>query len=117
MSSLIACKRVKKKLANYRMIDSDADDFLCTFAATLGKRLNDEMYPEGINLATELLFYDLRKGISGFPGTPLPHVLTGQMPMVYALLKMSVPDILKKVLSLTDAERVLAVMAVVSGKP
>ena len=74
-----------------------ADSFTCDFAAEWGKRLADEMLPEGANLAAELLLYDLRAGKSGFPSMPLPHRLTGQPPIIYAMMGMSLARIMAAV--------------------
>lgn len=88
---------IKANMANLRKHMPDADPFTCDFAAEWGNRLADEMYPEGANMAAELLLYDLSAGKSGFPSMPLPHRLTGQPRIVYVMMGMALVRIMNAV--------------------
>jgi len=89
----IATDSIKEKLLNLEQHMPDQQDLTYKFGKLLAGRLNPELVPEGFNMAAELLLYDLQKGVDGFSGKPIQSSLVGYPPMIYSLIRMSIPDI------------------------
>lgn len=72
-----------------------APEHLHAFGELLADYMNDEIYPEGMQLAVSLLMYDLERGRSGYSSVHIPHKLTGLPRVVLAALEMSIPSMLR----------------------
>nr|MBA4405006.1 hypothetical protein [Nanoarchaeum sp.] len=88
---------VKDKLRNLREYLPGQIDEIYELGIYLADRLNDEIVPEGFNMAVELLFYDLQTGIDGFTGKPMSSHLAGQPFILYAILRSQIPYIARAV--------------------
>jgi hypothetical protein len=93
LEKTLSMEPVKAKLKNLREHMPDQEDVVYDFASYLADRLNSELVPEGFYMASQLVLYDLQKGVSGFPSNPIPSSLAGYPPQMYAFLNMYVSQI------------------------
>ncbi len=105
----IDMRDARAKLRNLRGHMPGEESVVYDFAAALGERLNEELYPEGFAMTVILLMVDLRRGVSGV-GAPLPLRLLGYQPSMYAALSLLVPRIVRAAFADGDADRILAAM-------
>jgi hypothetical protein len=78
---------IKEKLANLEQYMPEMDKTIYTFAKYLGERLNDHLFPEGMNLQLELVMCDLAKGVD-MHGKPTPHSISQLPSPFYSILRM-----------------------------
>ena len=99
LDQAISTTEMQAKLKNLREHMPNADDFMCRVGEYFAERLggHEQVNPMGFVNAFNLMIYDLRTGVNGFTGKPVPHSLTGQPPQLYAVLSMYVPIFAEKV--------------------
>lgn len=110
MDTTIDMTETKTKLADLAAHMPEQDETIYEFAAGLAPRLNDRLYPEGLALAVNLYLHDLARGKSGFASLPLPPRLVGYPPVMWAVMKLSVPGMLRATLPPEAAEAAIAAL-------
>lgn len=116
LEKALSMEFVKAKLKDLRKHMPDQKDVVYDFASYLADRLNPELVPKGFYMASQLVLYDLQKGVSGFPSTPIPSRLAGYPPQIYALLNMYVSQIAEAVCPPEFAEGVKRMEAEVNKR-
>lgn len=111
LEDAISMEPVKAKLKNLKEYLPRENEIVHEFGAYLADQLNSELVPAGFNLACELALEDLRRG--GDYGTekrPVPSHLVGYPPVMYSLLRMSIPKIAEAVCPPEFAQKVKKVI-------
>lgn len=113
----ISMEGPKKRLANLKEFMPDANEQVATFGRFLAEYLNPELIPQGFVMGCELALNDLQEGTDGFTGEPIKgfHKLLGYPPMIYALVRMEIPDIADAVFPEDFASEVKAFIAKVDA--
>ena len=94
----ISTEGMREKLENLRDYMPGEDKTIYEFGGFLASRLNqEELAPIGFNVTSELALYDLQAGVDGFSQQPIRNGLVGYPTVIYAMLKMRIPDIAKAV--------------------
>lgn len=104
---------VRERLSDLEQYLPDQHETTYEFARLLADRLNNQLVPAGFNLAAELLLHDLQEGVDGFSGEPINSSLAGQPEMIYALVRMRIPDITEAVCPKEFSEGVGGVISAV----
>lgn len=113
----LSMEEPKKKLANLREFIPDANhELLYDFGRHLASYLNSELVPQGFVMGCELALYDLQVGVNGFTGKPIQSSLVGYPPIIYALLRMKIPNIAAAIFPADFAEQVKAFVEQVKAK-
>ena len=93
LENSLSTVKIKEKLRTLSELIPGTEDHISKFGAFLADTLNDTIVPEGFYVGAELALYDLQKGINAFTGKAIQSDLVGQSPMIYELLRMSIPEI------------------------
>jgi len=72
-----------------------ADPQVAEFAHLVADRIHSSLEPTGFILASELLIYDLKKGVSGFTGEPIESSLVGLSATDFENIRRSLPMLAK----------------------
>ncbi len=107
---IMSTTEAKEKLKNLSTLMPDSPETVHQFGAYVADRLSPELVPMGFIMACELAIYDLQKGVDGFTGKPITNRLVGYPPMIYGLLRLSVPNIAATVFPAEFAAEVKAFM-------
>ena len=83
------------KLKNLKEYLPGQQDFIYDFADYLWDRANDDLVPQGFNLMAELAIYDLQNGVDWYTNKPIAHKVAWYPPMMYAMMRMFIPQISK----------------------
>jgi len=97
LEKALSMEQVKTKLKNLREIMPDEKNIVYDFASYLADRISDELVPEGFYMTSQLVLYDLQRGVSASPSIPVPNKLTGHSKEIYSLLDMAVSEIAEAV--------------------
>ena len=111
ISDAIATEEMKTKLENLINHMPGEYKFTYDFGAYLAGRLNPELTPMGFNITFRLTLRDLKNGIVGYSGEPVPPHLGGMLPSVYANMGANIPRIARAVCPSDFADKVCQVYA------
>ena len=112
----ISMEPIIEKLRHLRDYLPSMDETVYQFGSFLAVRLNPRLVPAGFNLAAELAFYDLNKCVDGYSGKPISSGLAGLPPIVYEILRWSVPGIANAVCPENFSKSVEKVIKKVNAK-
>jgi len=96
----------KKKLKELKEYLPDATDELIHVATYLADHLHNQLSPLGFIMAWAMAITDLQKGVDGKTNEPIHNRAVGYPPMIYDLLRMSLPRIADAVLPTSFADGV-----------
>lgn len=97
LEGAMSMEPVQEKLRNLPEHMPDQEQIVYDFGTFLADRLNPSLVPQGFAMAAELALYDAQQGKDGFTGQPVSGRLHGYPPQLYAVLRMSVPQIAEAV--------------------
>ena len=97
--------------------DSPAEPHVKEFARLLSDRVHDTLVPVGFITASELLIYDLERGVNGFTNETIESDLVKQSPDVYKSLQDRLPELAEAAFSTEFAEEVGQHLEKLFGKP
>ncbi len=84
---------IKDRLLRLREYLPNQQKLVYSFAEYLAQHVNADLVPEGFFLAANLALYDLQEGVDGYSGKPIRNEAVGQVPLIYTLLELSIPQI------------------------
>jgi len=104
----------KRKLARLEeFIPDTANGMIYDFGRFVSVYLNPRLIPLGFVTVCESAIHDLQKGVSSVTSRPIVNGLVGHSPMIYARLRLELPNIADAIFSAGFAG---AVRALVNAK-
>ena len=97
VTGAISTAPIQEKLRSLSQYMPGQPESTYALAAYLADRLSSELTPEGFNMIAESALSDLRKGVNGITGRPITISLAMNPPIVYELLRKTVPKIAEAV--------------------
>lgn len=85
---------VRAGLRDLRVRMPSAPEHAHVFGEVLAAYMNDEIFPEAMEMAVTLLMHDLQRGRSGY-SIALPAKLTRLPPLVLRTMEMLIPNMLR----------------------
>ena len=105
-----------EKLRNLREHMEKSDDFFCAFGEYLASHLNPRLIPIGFVMACEQALYDVQEGVDSRTNEGISTRVAGYPPLMYALLRMRLPEMMDAVLPAEFSAQAKAFMEEVEAK-
>jgi len=112
----LSMTEAKQKLAELEKHMPNQEGTVYDFGHFLAERLNPSLVPQGFVMACELAIYDLGTGVDGFTNKPIHNELVGYPPVVYMVLRMTIPGIAKAIFPAEFAQEVETVIREVNKR-